>query len=169
MYPDVGSFWGGVAHALNPMTGLKAGYNILSNPLHPLRGIQQAAGQFTGKNWGHGGGGGGGPPGPQTRALQNFGSRAMQPNQPDPSQQGDPSQGGGMPPGYPPFDPSQYAPPQSGYQPPPYTPPQYPQQYQQQYQAPPQAAPQYADPASYGPDPTGWEASYGSGQPDDWS
>lgn len=163
MYPRVGSFWGGLAHALNPMTGLKAGYNIVSNPLHPLRGIQQAAGQFTGRNWGHGGGGGGAPPGSQTNALRNFGARAMVPNPPpdgsDPSQQQ-----------YPPFDPSQYQQP-SGMAPPmpPYSPPQYPQQYQQQYQAPLQAAPQYADPASYGPDPTGWDASYGSGQPDDWS
>jgi hypothetical protein len=163
--PVVGSFFGSLANALNPVNVVKTAWNAGTMPFRVAYGAAKGITQ---------------PFVSETQKLRSlFGGGGSAPPQPP-----------GMPPGMSYMPPGAYpSAPGWGAAPPPMAmapqyappPPQYPQQpqyapqYAPQYPQQPQYAPQYPqqpqyDPAQYGAafadfgdQPTGWNAAYGSG------
>lgn len=152
MRDDVGSFWGGLKNALNPINQVKAVYNVAKNPLNPFAQTRAMVNLFRP--------GGGAAPAPM--AGPPPGMNVMPPYPPAPMvPPGAPW--GGTPPGMSPMGP----PPGYGGPPPSFMPPQYPQYDPAQYQ-PQTPQPSYdwgqqfaSPPPDYGAGiETGWEAAY---------
>lgn len=156
--PCVGSFWGSLGHALNPVNVAKTAWNVATipykaayqagkglvmAPVNVARGETQAlANLFRDPS--------SGGPRPQSASPDGYYPPGQQPwsAQPYAQQPGAP-QYMNPPGGAPPFAPQYGAAPS-------YNPAQYPPQYDPSMYA--QAPP------DYGPDPTGWNAAYGSGE-----
>lgn len=159
MYDTVGSFWGSVKSALNPINQVKMVYNVAKNPLNPFAQTRAMVNLFRP--------GGGAPPVPGAGPPPGY--QVMPPYPPAPMVAPGGGWGGAPPMGPPPgYGMSPMGPPPGyGGPPPAFMPPQYPQYDPASYQPQtPQPSydwgPQYASPP---PDfgagiETGWEAAY---------